>query len=141
MQRTNLELIAQPITKLNCALKASKEYRIQLRSEHMLYFIGLNKKIKRLSSSNPKEYWKLLNNKSGKDKAKDGPNIEQFGDHFKSLNDGIPICDVREDQLKSSISSTDHNSILDSPITSDAILQCIKTLKKIIIKQWVMIKF
>jgi len=108
---------------------ASKAYKKILSCEHKLYYKELNRKIKRLSSQNPKEFWKLLSSNSEKNNVPDTPNIQDFGEHFKSLNDGNVINDDLEEKLKSSVLRTDHNSILDTPIISDEIIQCIKNLK------------
>ena len=95
-----------------------------------LYFIELNKKIKALSSTDPKAYWEIL--KDGychKNCSPDSiPSITAFSEHFKELNDGpfIPH-DVETNIMECAAMKT--STELDSPITSDEILDFINNLE------------
>ena len=61
----------------------------------------------------------------------DAPDINDFSDHFKSLNDGTPINidENKEAQLKLTASNLSTDDVLDCPITDDEIRKCINTLK------------
>ena len=63
------------------------------------------------------------------DSVNHAPDIKDFSDHFKSLNDGICIDENKEAQLKLTASNSSTNDVLDCPITDDEIRKCINTLK------------
>jgi len=108
----------------------SKNYKRQLLIEHKLYFKELNRKLQALSTSNPKDYWDILNNgcRDSIDSPDSMPSIIDFKEHFKTLNNGPVLSDIIESNL---MSQADLNTSfeLDSPITSVEILDCIKNLK------------
>ncbi len=82
-----------------------------------------------MSATDPKAYWKMINNVSDNNKLdKDTPNITEFGEHFKLLNNGPEISENEESILKE-YANIKPNNILDSPITGEEILFCIKKLK------------
>ena len=82
-----------------------------------LYCLNFNDKIKDLSVKDPKEFWKLINKHDPKnDSVNDVPDIKDFSDHFKSLNDGICIDENKEAQLKLTASNSSTNDVLDCPL-------------------------
>ena len=81
-------------------------------------------KLRRLNEKNPKKYWKFLNNLKSKDKNSRSPSIQEFYDHFKSVNENT-IIDDRFDNLRP---TSDSNQFLNSPITEEEILKCIQSL-------------
>ena len=126
--KNNVHINGNEVNQL--ALRAcSKAYKQQLKKEHRLYFIELNKKIKDLQSTDPKEYWKMINEYDINKLPQDTPDLDKFNDHFVKLNEGDVISDCTEDYLKSCASLNNNNSVLDKPITCDEILNCIKKLK------------
>lgn len=90
-------------------------------------FIALHKKstqnkLRNIQSKNPKEYWKFINSLKRKT-CLNTPTLEEFYEHFKILNFGDPDanCELNFD-------NTQNNEILNSKITSDEILRCIRNL-------------
>ena len=80
-------------------------------------------KIRGLKSSNPKEYWRIINSDS-KQKAKAAP-LNELYEYFKNvngveINDMVPIIDIDDNST---------NEEIKSPITVDEIIQAVKILK------------
>ena len=80
-------------------------------------------KIRNLKSTNPKQYWKILNsNKQNKNNTL--PDLTSLYDHFKTLN-------KNSDNPEISINNnTRSEPDLDKEFSDEEILQAIKTLKK-----------
>jgi len=109
--------------------QASKNYKKQLRIEHRLYFKNLNDRIRKLSKNDPKEFWKIINKENKtKQSNTDIPDISEFTEHFKSLNEGQEISEETETELKIH-SSNNTNEEMDKPITEQEIIFCIGKLK------------
>ena len=82
------------------------------------------KKIRGLKSSNPKEYWRILNSDS-KQKPKVAP-LNEIYEYFKNvngveINDTVPNIDIGDNST---------NEEINSPVTVDEITQAVKILKK-----------
>ena len=109
---------------------ASKEYKRQLRFEHKQYIKELNMKIKSLSVSDPKAYWKLLNKGTHRynSSTDNTQSISEFFAHFQSLNDAPTIPENIEIEMKD-ISNSSEICELDTTITGEEIVYCIKHLK------------
>ena len=84
---------------------------------------SFEQKIRNLKSTNPKQYWKILNsNKQNKNNTL--PDIASLYDHFKTLN-------KNSDNPEISINNnTRSEPDLDKEFSDEEILQAIKTLKK-----------
>ena len=77
--------------------------------------------LQKLHSNKPKEFWKILNSL---EKKSDNPdlNLSEFYEYFKTSNSsGDP-----EDDQEVHINLNDNNEILNSQITGQEILNCIK---------------
>ncbi len=113
----------------NVLKNSSKEYKKQLCKEQKLYFKEVNEKLKNLSSTDPKEFWKIINKSNDSDgNVNNAPDIQEFTDHFAELNDGNVIPDDTEDYLKR-CADLNSNDVLDKPITEEEVLYCIKRLR------------
>ena len=108
----------------------SKDYKCQLRTEHRLYHIALNKKIQDLSTTDPKAYWKLINSGIINDSTSpdNQPSTADFREHFRKLNDGPVIPEIVEVNLMDGANQYPKD-LLDKPISSEEILKCISHLK------------
>ena len=66
--------------------EAERSYKKTMDLSLKKYRCDLRKKIDRLRSNNPKEYWKLIN--SNKGKTKTSIKLENLYDFFNDLNKG-----------------------------------------------------
>ena len=66
-------------------INASKKYKSTVKKYYAKYIEGLQKKIRKLRTENPKDYWKLINSI---DKKTDSIpiSINDIFDYFKVLN-------------------------------------------------------
>ena len=89
-------------------------------------------KIKTLRTTNPKEYWKIINSGLKKDKKVNVP-TEQLFDFFKDLNEEkdieLPDYVLTSNEVEI-LSNLQCNDSINSPITCDEIQKCIKDLKR-----------
>ena len=63
----------------------SKEYKRTMDKFISQYRKKNESKLRKMQSSKPKEYWKLLNSLNTRSN-KNTPNLEEFVEHFKNLN-------------------------------------------------------
>ena len=91
------------------------------------YKSKIAKQIRNLSSSNPKDFWKIINKDRPLQSVNDLP-LDTFKKHFESLNSGngedildMPNLDINMD-----------NQILNEPFTEIEVKKAMKTLKKTI---------
>ena len=97
----------------------------------MNYFINKNKEnnqkiLRRLSTNNPKKYWKFLNSLKPKTKDAPSPSIEEFYNHFKNVNsnsDNENDTELNTEQINNS------NESLNMTITESEINKCINNLQ------------
>jgi hypothetical protein len=79
-----------------------KTYRKKCKQEHKKFKINLLDALDQLSSSNPKEYWNLVNKITGK--AKTNCSViepESLFEHYNKLNNPQPhTSSAREETLK-----------------------------------------
>ena len=103
----------------------SKEYKRTMDKFISQYRKKNESKLRKMQSSKPKEYWKLLNSLNTRSN-KNTPNLEEFVEHFKNLNKS-----QREDTdfNLGSFDPANDNEMLNSKITRDEILRNINKLK------------
>ena len=105
----------------------SKAYQREIRSKSTKYYKSLNRKLRKLRSSNSKEFWDIIN-KECSDSTKDNNiALESFFEHFKNLskNDN----DIHEDNNNEFDPRTvTHglNEEINNLFTSDEIMKQIK---------------
>jgi hypothetical protein len=104
----------------------NREYKKTLRKAYNAYYIEMNKKLRGLRCTNPKEYWSILN--KGNKKPDNIPiDNDTFYNHFKNLNntnvDKEAECIIKEQ------GSVEFNVELNSPFTAQEISKCIDKLK------------
>ena len=91
----------------------------------------MKRKIRELRTSNPKEFWKIINSKDRKKKVTN-VNLDELFDFFKDLNtdqnDDIPDHVLSDEELEM-LSDIDTNGYINQPISPDEIMHCIKLLK------------
>ena len=104
---------------------ASKEYKKEINTSFDKYKSNIAKQIRNLSSSNPKDFWEILNKDRPPQSVNDLP-LDTFKKHFESLNSGNgediidrPNVDLNMD-----------NQILNEPFTEIEVKKVIKAKKK-----------
>lgn len=80
-----------------------------------------------LRSSNPSEYWKILNKNTDCNKLPP-ISVKTLFEHYKDLNAGINVNDESDDVFNFNDVTYD-DSFLNQPITSEEIKNCIKMLR------------
>ena len=101
--------------------KNSKTYKITMQKAGKDFRKSFEQNIKNLKSTNPKQYWKILNyNKQNKNHTL--PDLTSLYDHFKTLNKNIDNPEIPI--------NNNTRSELDFEFSDEEILQAIKTLKK-----------
>ena len=66
--------------------RLNKQYKMCLKQAYKKYHIELNIQLRHLRSSNPKTYWSMLREKSGKTNEDIPIDAETFFKHFQNLN-------------------------------------------------------
>ena len=106
---------------------ACRNYRKVLRVNHATYYKNLNKKIKRLKSLDPSQYWAILTNGSdGSMESLSDTTIRGLFRHFEDLNKP----NVSSADYEPNASDSSCVSLNDNPISGYEISQCIKKLKR-----------
>ena len=107
---------------------ASKAYKKTLSVAYNKYQRDFQKRIRNLKSSNPRDYWNIINRKcsggSGSNLLSD-ISSEVFFEHFKNLNS----VSKDAEHPTSFVNTGDTNNALNSPFTVEEIVKCIKELK------------
>ena len=104
---------------------ASKAYKKTMNFHINKHNKSTQEKLRNLKSKNPRDFWRIMNSL---DKSKDNENIdiETLYDFFKNLNEQ----NEREDMSPNvNIDLNDEDALLNSPITENEILKCIRWLK------------
>ena len=81
-------------------------------------------KLRNLNDTNPKRYWQFINKLGPNKNNTNKPTLEEFYDHFKTINER----DI-EDNRFDDIVNSETNINLDANITIDEITKCVKSLK------------
>ena len=97
----------------------------QINYQHTYYIKLFINKIRKLKTSDSKEYWKLLNSKT-KDIVE--PPLEQLQEHFKILSENKE--NGNGDTFDPDVENVYDNTLLNSRITKDEIKIACKRLKK-----------
>lgn len=104
--------------------RKSKSYKKVMNRAIVMYKRNLSKKIQDLRSSNPREFWRLIN-EGENEVTTTNLRIGILKDHFQKLNksdDGYHELNLSENSLHD-------DPILDGNITEDEVLKAIKSLK------------
>ena len=105
--------------------EASKNYKRTMNFHINKYNQNMQNKLRKLKSTNPKDYWKIMNS-INKNKDNDSIDIETLYNFFKNLNEQGHDAN---DDVNINIDTTDDEELLNSFITEAEILKCIKQLK------------
>ena len=117
---------SNPTTDNKLRLKhASNSYKRTMNIFIKKYKNQNETKLRALSTSNPKQYWKFLNNLKPKKANINSPSIDEFYQHFRAINQITIHDDAPADLNIPNI----HNDNLNSPIRDEEILAGIKNLK------------
>ena len=110
------------------AKRAEKEYKKELNKAQSRYQQELKEKMQNLKNNDPKEYWKIL--KEGSYKEQPDIDFTKLVNFFESLNTELE-GENREINIEINENATNFEQIgiLNSPITTDEILKCVKNLK------------
>ena len=107
-------------------VKASKLYKKDINKKFRDYQNGIISKIRSLESSDPKQYWAILNKGSNYKQSLHNISTEVFLEHFKKLN---IVHEESEYEDLSSEEITHLNDELDEPISEGEVLKAINSLK------------
>ena len=109
----------------------SKKYKTTLSQSMKRFKNERVKKLKNLKSSNPKDFWKIINSAEEKDKC-NAP-IKDIFDYFKNTNNAENIKEnENEAHILSDINPDAFENInieINRPITKEEILKAVKNLK------------
>ena len=105
--------------------EASKNYKKVMNFHINKYNQNMQDKLRKLKSTNPKEYWKIINSVN-KNKDSDKMDVGTLYEFFKNLNEQ---CNDGNDDVNINIDISDDDELLNSYITEGEIKKCIKSLK------------
>ena len=105
--------------------EASKNYKKVMNFHINKYNQNMQDKLRKLKSTNPKEYWKIINSVN-KNKDSDKMGVGTLYEFFKNLNEQ---CNDGSDDVNINIDISDDDELLNSYITKGEIKKCIKSLK------------
>ncbi|CAG2251763.1 unnamed protein product [Mytilus edulis] len=77
------------INNKNSLKRASKEYKKEINKCFQNYQLKTEKELRNISTNNPKEFWKVLNKFSPKQKKESPISLEVMYAHFKKLNESV----------------------------------------------------
>jgi hypothetical protein len=106
--------------------RLEKHYKKVLDTSIRTHRQKIRNKINNLKSTNPREYWKIIN--SGNKKNSPEIPIDILFDYFKKLNekgDDIDDSDINQNNTR----VRELNNIINAPITREEIEKAIKSLK------------
>ena len=106
--------------------RLEKHYKKVLDTSIRTHRQKIRNKINNLKSTNPREYWKIIN--SGKKKNSPEIPIDILFDYFRNLNakgDDIDDSDINQNNNR----VRELNNIINAPITREEIENAIKSLK------------
>ena len=76
--------------KKELMIQKSKLYRQTMKQAYKEYHADIHKTLRNLKSSNPKEYWNIINKAQGSGTKMGDITIDSFANHFKCLNENAP---------------------------------------------------
>ena len=105
-------------------IEKSKIYKATMNKFINKEQVKTQENLQKLHSNKPKEFWKILNSL---EKKSDNPDLDlnEFYEYFRNINSAENI----EDDHEVDIDLHDNNDILNSQITDQEIMNCIKNLK------------
>ena len=108
----------------NHLTKTESSYKKTPDKSLRTYRINMKNKLKRLRTSNPKDYWNILNSNRHSNDNKNTIDINSLFDYFKQLNsNGDENGEYKLEDILPNMDST--NDELNSPITGEEIKRCI----------------
>ena len=94
---------------------------------------NMRKKLRYIKTSNPKEYWKVINTGNYNKKCESKVDLIKFFEFFKERNTdknvNIPSYVIDEEELDI-LATLEANVFINEPITTEKILKCVKHLKR-----------
>ena len=117
-------IIPSPNNKQNLK-QASKNYKNTMNFHLNKHVRNTQNKLRKLKSSNPKEFWKIINSLENKQEEQN-INLETLYEFFKGLNENNDNDGENHDI---NIDVSDDDEILNSSITEAEILKCLNSLK------------
>ena len=108
---------------------AAKKYKQILREAKTEHNKALHSKLRTLKSSNPRDYWKLINI-SNKQQTEIDIGLDALKDHFQQLSQQQnPTSQIPSSEIYSQHSSSDMYNEINDPITVEELLKSVKKLK------------
>ena len=112
-------------------INSCKKYKSIMNKYRKLHLQKLQNNIRKMRTSKPKDYWKLINS-IDKKRDKSPISMESLFNFFKTLN--INDIDVTQQQpadldAQNDVNGNNNTQVLNDPITESEIFESIKTLK------------
>ncbi|CAG2241030.1 unnamed protein product [Mytilus edulis] len=110
--------------------EAEKRYKNTLDANSKKYRKQMRSKLKYMKTSDPKEYWNLLNR--GKQKKQPNLPLEDLFDFFKKLNQTVeepPNREMSNTDIFDNVDIDNLNDQINAYISREEIAKCIKNLK------------
>ena len=105
----------------------SKKYKRTLTKIYRKYKENKASELRRLESTDPRKYWKIINSDNNKNNIQ--ASVDDLYDFFKTTNAGDPSANTSDiPQDTSNIQNTENEEI-NQPIIEDEILLAVKSLK------------
>ena len=102
-----------PADKVTLMKAEGKKYKKFINTKAKKYHKEFNKKLKNLKTSNPKEYWNILNKSTEGKKAVSKISIECFAEHFRKLGE------VQADNDEKIFNPTNINHSINEDLNDD----------------------
>ena len=112
--------------------QASKDYKTTLNKAYTDYQFKAENELRKISKTDPKKLWKILNSLSGNKKRDNDDDItlEALYDHFKGLNENNIVDDDHIDfNLNNNNITEECDVFLNGPITESEIRKAVSSLK------------
>ena len=108
--------------------RAHKQYKSLIDKKYNLFVTNTRKKIRKLRTTNPRKYWKIINGtKTEKNMEMSSISKEVLAEHFEKLSNVTP-----GELFEPMLNETDIHAVneqLNAVITKEEVLKCIKNLK------------
>jgi len=106
----------------------SKEYKNTLRKAQHNYNLTKINTLKKLKTTDPRQYWRILN-KDSSQRQEPSVKLNDFYNYFKALNEENVTHDNNENIQTNETDNGNANEEINNPITEEEILSAVKTLK------------
>ena len=112
----------QTNNNLNILRKSGRKYKKEINKAFKTYKQKVINKIRVLKTTNPREYWNLINDRKSQ-KTFNDISLKVLHDHFKKINQ----AEINETEIN--ITVVNVNPLFNDHVTTDEMLKLVRTLK------------